>query len=168
MRIRQILEQAALWLDAIVTRLVKAGRWLALPVIALLFLQWPLRDLARCCSREANDLGQWLFALFIAVALTAATREGVHLAADSFAKGRSPRFQILVARLGAAFIIMPWAGLVIAISWPAVLDSTLRLERFADTSNSGYFIIKLAMLLMAALMIAQALADLLRGKGGNP
>ena len=58
-------------LDRLVGRIVEVGKWLALPVVLLLSAQWPLRDLVRCCSREANDLGQWLFALFIAVALTA-------------------------------------------------------------------------------------------------
>ena len=47
-------------------------------------------------------------------------------------------------------------------SWTAVRDSVLRLERFADTANPGYFAIKLAMLLMAVLMLVQAIVDLLR------
>ena len=149
-------------MDRLIALTVSAGRWLALPVIALLFLQWPLRDIAQCCSREANDLGQWLFALFIAIAVTAATRDGVHLAADSFAKKRSARFRALVARLGPMVSIIPWALLVIVTSWPAVRDSVLRLERFADTANPGYFAIKLAMLLMAVLMLVQAIVDLLR------
>jgi TRAP-type C4-dicarboxylate transport system permease small subunit len=73
-------------LDAALRLLCSAAAWLALPVVAALFLQWPLRDALRCCSREANDLGQWLFALYIAVAVTAATRAGTHLAADTWSK----------------------------------------------------------------------------------
>ena len=59
-------------LDRLIGYLVAAAKWLALPLIALLFLQWPLRDLFRSYSREANDLGQVVFALFVAVSITAA------------------------------------------------------------------------------------------------
>jgi hypothetical protein len=42
-----------------------------------------------------------------------------------------------------------------------VRDSTLLLERFPDTGNPGYFIIKLALLLMAFLVLVQGLLDLM-------
>ena len=53
-------------LDRLIAGVVSLGGLLALPVVLLLFLQWPLRDLVRAYSREANDLGQWLFALYVA------------------------------------------------------------------------------------------------------
>ena len=43
-----------------------------------------------------------------------------------------------------------------------VLQSVTGLEAFADTDNPGYFIIKAALWLMAGLIIAQALIELLR------
>jgi TRAP-type C4-dicarboxylate transport system permease small subunit len=73
-------------LDRLVAAILSGGRWLLLPVVALLFLQWPLRDLVRSYSREANDLGQWLFALYVALAFTAATRAHTHLSADTVAR----------------------------------------------------------------------------------
>src|SRR5258708_37069553 len=69
-------------LDRLVAAILSGGRWLLLPVVALLFLQWPLRDLVRSYSRDANDLGQWLFALYVAMAFTAAPRAPPHLSAD--------------------------------------------------------------------------------------
>ena len=66
--------------DRLIGWLVAGAKWLALPLITLLFLQWPLRDYIQVYSREANDLGQWLFALYVAAAVTAATRAGTHLA----------------------------------------------------------------------------------------
>jgi hypothetical protein len=45
------------WVDRAVAAVVSLGRWLALPVVVLLFLQWPLRDAVQAWSREANDLG---------------------------------------------------------------------------------------------------------------
>ena len=39
-------------------------------------------------------------------------------------------------------------------------------KRFADTGNPGYFIIKLALWLMALLILAQAAVDILRPRRG--
>ena len=52
-------------LDRLIAAVLRSLQWLILPVVLLLFLQWPLRDLVRSYSREANDLGQWIFALYV-------------------------------------------------------------------------------------------------------
>ena len=54
-------------LDRVIGHVVAAAKWLALPLVVLLFLQWPLREVFRGFSREANDLGQVAFAFFVAV-----------------------------------------------------------------------------------------------------
>src|SRR6185369_16589276 len=95
-------------LDRLVAAILSGGRWLLLPVVALLFLQWPLRDLVRGWSREANDLGQWLFALYVAMAFTAATRAHTHLAADALARHYAARTRALLARSGALLSLVPW------------------------------------------------------------
>src|SRR5437762_900472 len=51
---------------------LRAAMWVALPLALLLFAQWPLRDLVQAYSREANDLGQLLFAAYVAVAVAVA------------------------------------------------------------------------------------------------
>ncbi len=61
-------------LDRFLEQVLSTARWLVLPISLLLFLQWPLRDAVQAYSREANDTGQWLFALYIVVSVTAATR----------------------------------------------------------------------------------------------
>ncbi|HMN71750.1 MAG TPA: TRAP transporter small permease subunit [Rhodoblastus sp.] len=154
-------------LDRLVGRVVEAGKWLALPVVLLLSAQWPLRDLVRCCSREANDVGQWLFALFIAIALTAATRAGTHLRADFLAQELPRRTQRRIAAAGAAFVALPWSCFTLALYGRDAWRSLLILESFPDTNNPGYFIIKLAVVLMAALVAAQALADMFRAPGDD-
>src|SRR6185369_12794364 len=60
--------------DRAVGAVVAGGRWLVLPIALILFVQWPLRDLVRAYSRDANDLGQWLFALYVSLAMTFAGR----------------------------------------------------------------------------------------------
>ena len=149
-------------LDRLIGHTVAAAQWLALPLVLLLFLQWPLRDIVRCCSREANDLGQVIFALFVAVSVTAATRAGMHLAADTLAHRYSPRTRAWIKRIGTAVSILPWAIFVVVSGASYVIPSVRGLEAFADTGNPGYFIIKAALWFMALLIVAQAAIDILR------
>jgi TRAP-type mannitol/chloroaromatic compound transport system permease small subunit len=140
--------------------MLHAAMWLALPLAFLLFAQWPLRDLVQAYSREANDLGQILFALYIAVAITAATREGAHLAVDAVARRYTAGTRARIARIASAVVLVPWAVFIMWMSCSPVWQSALQLERFADTLNPGYFIIRFAVLLMAALVLAQAIVDI--------
>src|ERR1700716_3018124 len=100
-------------LDRLVAAILSGGRWLLLPVVALLFLQWPLRDLVQAYSREANDLGQWIFALYVAASFTAATRARTHLAADQLAQKYPPRVRDTLWRLGIVLGLVPWALFVL-------------------------------------------------------
>jgi TRAP-type mannitol/chloroaromatic compound transport system permease small subunit len=149
-------------LDRVVALAVAGGQWFALPIAILLFLQWPLRDLLGLYSREANDLGQWIFALYVSMSITAATRARVHLAADVLARRYSERWRGLLSRLGTAFGLIPWALFVIVSSWNIVISSALMRETFADTQNPGYFVIKLALWLMAALVLIEGVIELFR------
>jgi len=149
------------FLDSLIGFLLAAAKWLALPIVTLLFLQWPLRTMLGLYSREANDLGQWLFAIYVAASISAATRAKAHLAADTIARNYSRATRGRLARAGAVFGLIPWSVIVLVTSWSLVRDSTLLLERFPDTGNPGYFIIKLALLLMALLVLVQGLLDLM-------
>jgi TRAP-type mannitol/chloroaromatic compound transport system permease small subunit len=146
------------WLGGFV---LDGAKWLALPVVCLLFLQWPLRAVFGLYSREANDLGQWLFALYVAASIAAATRAGTHLAADTVARHYSAATREWLTRAGAVFGLIPWSIIVLFTGWSIVRDSTLLFERFPDTGNPGYFIIKLALLLMALLVLIEGVLELL-------
>src|SRR5690242_13042509 len=110
-------------LDRCVERTIATMRWLALPLVLLLFLQWPLRDLVHGYSREANDLGQVVFALFVAISVTAATRAGTHLAADALAQRYSPRLRRRIHQAGALVGLTPWALFILWSSRGAVSSS---------------------------------------------
>ena len=155
------------FLDQLIASILAAAKWLALPIVILLFLQWPLRSIIGLYSREANDLGQWLFALYVAASVTAATRARAHLAADTMACKYSAATRQWLARAGALFGLIPWSIIVLATSWSIVRDSALLLERFPDTGNPGYFIIKLALLLMALLVLIEGLLELMPSVGGR-
>lgn len=133
---------------------------LALAIVVLLFLQWPLRDWIGAGSSQANDLAQWLFALYVATALRHAGIRGAHLVSrpDLAHAGRGA---VRVLReLGAPLAVLPWAAFVLYSAAPTVLRSVRGLENFPETANPGYFMIKLALLLLAGLVAAQAVLDL--------
>lgn len=149
-------------LDRLIGRLVAAAKWLALPLVVLLFLQWPLRDLFHVYSREANDLGQVAFALMVAVSVTAATRAGTHLAADVLARHYPERARRRLNQIGNAVGLLPWALFVLIASRITVFSSVHDLESFQDSGNPGYFLIKLALWLMAILVIGQSIVEIFR------
>jgi len=146
-------------LDRLIAVVLRVLQWLILPVVLLLFLQWPLRDLVRSHSREANDVGQWIFALYVAASVTAATRAGTHLAADMIARRYGRAARAILMRCGAACGLSPWALLVLVAGKNLVVGSLLSLEAFPDTYNPGYFVIKAAVWVLAGLVLAQALLD---------
>jgi TRAP-type mannitol/chloroaromatic compound transport system permease small subunit len=149
-------------LDRLIGGIIAVAQWLALPLILLLFLQWPLRDLVRAYSTQANDLGQIFFALLVAVSVTAATRSGTHLAADTLAQYYSRRTRALIKRLGGGLALLPWALFVAFASKTFVAPSLAELEAFPETNNPGYFLIKCALWILSVTMIAQALVDMFR------
>lgn len=126
-----------------------------------LALQWPLRDWLGRYSREVNDLGQCLFALYVAVGVTAASRAGAHLAAlaGSAATVRSNPWQ---RRAMLLLGVAPWCVWVLWHGAALTVRSLASLERFPDTFNPGYFAIKLAMCLLALLMLLHVVMEATR------
>ena len=146
-------------IDRGLERVVRGARWLAIPLVLILFLQWPLRDLVRGWSREANDLGQCLFALFVAVAVTAATRSRRHLAVDTLSHGFAARTKRVLTLILLLAGLVPWAGFLLVAGWPALTASLLQRETFPDTGNPGYFLIRLAGWALALLVLLQAVRE---------
>ena len=140
--------------------LFPAASALVLPLTVLLFAQWPLRDLLQAGSRTANDAAQVIFAIYMAVAVTAASASGMHLAAhhtpDEHAQPRGWRAWAVFA------CVVPWATFVLWTSAANVWQSAMQLERFGETLTPGYFLIRTALWLLAALVLMQAVAAVAR------
>ena len=148
------------WIDSFIAGVIRLLAWLALPVTVLLFLQWPLREWIRVYSREANDLGQWLFALLVAASVVAATRARAHLATDAIARRYNSRTRARWMVFGIVFGLLPWALFVLWAGAPMIVASVKGLERFPDTGNFGYFILKAALAVLLGLIVLQAIVDL--------
>jgi TRAP-type C4-dicarboxylate transport system permease small subunit len=146
------------------TALDRVAAW-SLPALALLLaLQWPLRDLVQAGSRLANDIGQVLFALAMAAALPRATRARAHLAAHAL----WPRWRARhLGRLRQALMllaVLPWSVYMVITALPLVWRSVRALEAFPDSFNPGYFLIKLALLMLCLGVARQALRDARRAR----
>ena len=135
------------------TRPFLAAAALVLPLAGLLFAQWPLRDLLQAYSREANDLAQILFALYMAVAVTAASRWGTHLAA-----GRS-RLSPRAASIAMLLCVGPWSAFLLWTAAAPVWASLRTLEKFPETLNPGFFLVRAALWLLALLVLLHALVQ---------
>ena len=149
-------------------RVVQAASWLVLPLSLLLFVQWPLREVVHAGSREANDLAQVLFALYVSVAVTAATRAHSHLAVDLLAHRYSAALQARLARAAQLFVAVPASAFVLYAGAGATWASIVQLERFPETLDPGYFLIRVGVLVLAALMLAQALLDVVIPRRAGP
>lgn len=138
-----------------ITRTMTALQWLTVAVTVLLFAQWPLRDLVGAGAVLANDVAQILFALYVSVAVAHASLRRAHLAAHPEALARSQW-----RRVGAALLPLPWCLWLLITSVQPVWRSVVGLERFPETFNAGYFIIKAALLVLALGVAAQSLREL--------
>jgi len=154
------LQHARLALRAGLDRTASLAAWLVLPLAFLLFVQWPLRDLVGAYSRQANDIAQWLFALYLAFALRQATRRGAHLAAGLPAGGAPPRWRRLLDRYGEAVLVLPWAVFVLVVGAAPTWRSIVALEAFPDSFNPLYFVIRLSGWLLALGVALEALLAL--------
>ena len=149
------------WLDRLTVWLAP----LAIVVTALLFLQWPLRDVVHAGSTQANDLAQWLFALYVAWSIRHASRHGAHLTARGDlaplcdpASSRRSRWRAV----GAALCLLPWGLYLLVAAWPEVAQAVAGRERFPETDSPGYFMTYVALALLAVLAVWQGGHDLWR------
>lgn len=131
-----------------IQRLNRYAAYGVLILAVLLCAQWPLRDGVQAYNRLANDAGQAVFALYMAVALTAASLGSTHLAAHT-ARPLKP-IAYLWFYCGC---ILPWSVYVFWASLKPSWQALRALERFPESFSPGYFLIHLAVTLLAALAL---------------
>lgn len=146
--------------DRAIAHVLIAARWLVLPLALLLFVQWPLRDLFHAWSRQANDVAQCVFALYVALSITDATRRGSHITPRSLAPRWASRHHRSLQTAGIALALLPWSVFLLVTSASQVWQSLVQLELFPDSFNPGYFLVKLALWLLAGAVCGQALIQL--------
>lgn len=148
-------------------RLLTTAAALVLPLALLLCVQWPLRDWVQAYSRQANDVAQILFGLYMALAVTAASISKTHLALVKSAHTASKN--IANWRAWATLLCVgPWALFLLWTAVPQAFSSVQALEIFSEGLTPGYFLLRLALVLLAVLVLAQALWAVLRKESSTP
>ena len=133
--------------------------FLVLPLAFLLFAQWPLRAWVEAYSRDANNLAQIVFALYAAAAITAASRAKAHLAFVGYRKLASRKITILWRSWARLACVAPWAVFILWTGVPQMVESTRVMEKFNEGFTPGYFILRIALVLLALLVLVHALGD---------
>ena len=142
--------------------LISVTSVLVIGLCGLLFIQWPLRDWLHAYSRQANDIGQILFSLYAAVAVTAASLAGSHLAIrqpTANSQQRLPRWR----RWALMVCVAPWAIFLLWHAVPQMLSSIAQLESFSEGNTPGYFVLRIALVLLALLSLVEAFYQLSTG-----
>lgn len=139
-------------------RLIAVASVLVLPLALLLVAQWPLRDWLQAFSRQANDVAQILFGVYGAVAITAASASKTHLAlakpAQTATKTIAPwRAWALLA------CVAPWALFLLWAAVPQMLASIAAREIFSEGLTPGYFMLRIALVLLALLVLVHAVTQ---------
>ena len=121
--------------------------FLALPIVLLvvfLWAQWPMRVFASGKPRLINDMGQIAFAYFWVMAFAIACLSQSHLQISNNAaptkKGK---------RAWTGFVLsLPWAIFLVYSAWPLLINSWHENEKFPDSYSPGFYLIKLALILL--------------------
>ena len=164
----QIAQSLYAKLNAGLDRATGLGSMLILPLFVLLFAQWPLRDVVGAGSRPANDMAQWVFALYVAFALRHTTRTRGHMAADLLAARYCAVWRRRLARWGEPLCVLPWALFVLTAAAPLAWQSLQTREAFPDTQNPLYFVIKCSAWLLALLLALQCSLDAVNPRTADP
>lgn len=139
----------------VMRRLITLASFLVLPLALLLFAQWPLRDWLQAYSRQANDAAQIVFGLYAAVAITAASMSKSHLALVKHA--RHAIKPVASWRAWALLVcVAPWALFLLWTATPQMLESVKALEIFSEGLTPGYFVLRIALVLLALLVLVDA------------
>jgi TRAP-type mannitol/chloroaromatic compound transport system permease small subunit len=149
-------------LSAIVDLTGRWTAWLCLPVVLLLFLQLPLRDIVHGGNNTDNDFGQIIFANFFMIGIAFAMRYDAHVRVDIFHRYFSARWRAIVELAGTAMFTLPWLALLGWYALPIVLNSLRQTEKFPETYTPGYFILKLGLFFFVVLVGLQAIANIIR------
>ncbi len=132
--------------------------WLLVPVILLLFLQIPLREVVGKGNLLANDMGQLLHATVFIVGAAYTLRWDAHVRVDLLYGRMGPRRRAWVNLIGAVVFMLPWLAWVGWWSVPVAWRSWTALELFPETWNPGYFHFRTLLLVLCLLVGLQALA----------
>lgn len=137
--------------------------WLSLGLVVLTFLVVVLRyvfDLGWIAMQDAINT---LHAVLFLVAAAYTLKYDEHVRVDIFYQRLSRRGRAWIDFLGGLLVLIPVCVFIFWVSWVYVLESWRVYESSSETGGlPGVYLLKSVILLMAALLIIQGLALILK------
>jgi len=113
-------------------------------LVVFLWVQWPVRVFATGNPRLINDMGQIAFAYFWVMAFGIACLTQSHLQISNNAATTNA-----TRRAWSSFVLSsPWAIFLFFSAWPLLINSWHENEKFPDSYSPGFYMIKLALVLL--------------------
>ena len=141
----------------------RAIAWLTLAMVLVTFAVVVLRYLFNLGWIWMQESITYMHAAVFLLGAAFTLRRDGHVRVDIFYREMSPRRQALVNLFGTLCLLLPTVVFLFWVGWDYVLESWAVLEGSREAGGiPGVFLLKTAMLLMAAQVILQGLADLLR------
>lgn len=155
-RLANRLEQFIDWSGRVVS-------WCVLGMVLLTFLVVVLRYLFDSGWIALQESVSYLHSLVFLLGAAYTLKHDAHVRVDIFYSRFSERTKAWVELLGHLFILIPVMLFIAWISWPYISDAWAVKESSRDAGGlPGVYLLKSLILLMAGLLIIQALVLILR------
>lgn len=149
--------------DAISTRIGQAVSWLILAAVLVSAGNAIARKAFSLSSNAWLELQWYLYgaAFLLGAAWTLARDE--HVRIDVLSSHFSPRLRTLIDLVGHVVVLVPFCALILVLGWPWVVRSYVTAEQSANAGGLILWPAKALVLAGFALLLAQALAQILKG-----
>jgi TRAP-type mannitol/chloroaromatic compound transport system permease small subunit len=150
-------------IDRFNTTIGRAVAWLALVVVLLQFALVLARYLFGLGSIWATEAVIYAHATLFLLAAAWTLRAGGHVRVDIFYAEASPRSKATIDLIGAVLLLLPFALVLVWLSWPYAVRSWAILEHSQESSGLPLvFLLKSLIPLFAVLMALQSVAQAIR------
>ena len=158
-----MLQTFADFIDAFIDRIGRAVSWLTLAMVLITFLVVVLRYVFNSGWIALQESISYLHALVFLIGASYTLKYNEHVRVDIFYQTLGVKGQAWIDFLGSLFILLPVMVFIIWISWDYILDSWRVLETSREAGGlPGVYLLKSVILIMAGLLVLQAIALILR------
>jgi len=147
--------------------------WLTLAMVLVQFVVVMLRYVFDWNRIYIQESVVYLHAIIFLVGAAYTLKHDGHVRVDIFYREMKPRAKAWVNLLGTLFLLLPTCGFIFWVSWDYVASSWRIFEGSREAGGlPGVFMLKSVILIMAAMVVLQGIAEALRNllilSGYNP
>ncbi|MEQ5803756.1 TRAP transporter small permease subunit [Halomonas sp. H10-9-1] len=149
-------------LDTVTDLVGRTTAWLVLVMMAVQFAIVVMRYIFGVHSIALQESVMYMHAMVFMLGAAWTLRHDAHVRVDIFYRKRSPRGRAATDLFGTLFLLLPVTLYILLGSLGYVGSSWAILERSPDGGIPAVFLLKSLILVMAALLLLQGIAQLIR------